>query len=194
MDPLLQPLELQATVDAHDHLTVEHAPVRSVRAQRLHELGEVPRQRLLVATAEDHVVTVAEHDAAEPVPLRLVHEAPRDRVGGGDLGDSLREHRGDGGITGNLIARTCTGTDRRWRGAPPPVRSDTRSGIAGSRRLTLEVHDTGIRRHAVRPDPSHAHATIMPHGSGRARVPDSAARRGSRSLRARAARDLVRRG
>ena len=61
-------------------------------AQRLDQLGEVAGQRPVVAAAELDLVAVAEHDAAEAVPLRLVEHGPTV----GNLVDAvhrLRQHR-----------------------------------------------------------------------------------------------------
>ena len=71
VDPLLEHLELQPVADRHEHLAVEHAPLRQLPLDRLDQLGEVARQRLGVAAGQLHLVAVAEHDAPEPVPLRF---------------------------------------------------------------------------------------------------------------------------
>ena len=59
----------------------------------LEDLGEVPVERALVAAAELDLVAVAEHDAAEPVPLRLVGPSAARR----ELAGQLRQHRRDRG-------------------------------------------------------------------------------------------------
>ena len=61
----------------------------------LDQLGEVARQRLGVAAGQLHLVAVAEHDAPEPVPLRL-EDQPAELRGVRDALDRLREHRPDG--------------------------------------------------------------------------------------------------
>ena len=76
VDPLLEDLELQPVTprritERHEHLTVEHAPLGQLPLDRLHQLGEVARQGLGVAAGQLHLVAVAEHDAAKPVPLGL---------------------------------------------------------------------------------------------------------------------------
>src|SRR5207342_3922521 len=80
----------QLGVGDHD-LAVDDDSLRQVRADRLHDLGEVAGHRPLVPAADLHLVVVAEDDRAEPVPLGLVAERA-----GRDLLDRLREHGGDG--------------------------------------------------------------------------------------------------
>ena len=62
-----------------------------------HELGEVPRERALVAAAQLDLVAVAEDDAAEAVPLRLVPHPGR------DPGDGLASIGRTGGLTGSCM-------------------------------------------------------------------------------------------
>ena len=95
VDPLLQHLELEPVADGDEHLAVEHHPLRQLPLDRLDQLGEVARQRLGVAAGQLHLVAVAEHDAPEPVPLRLEDQP----VVLGRIGDPLHrlgEHRLDG--------------------------------------------------------------------------------------------------
>ena len=68
----LQRVEVEAALVGDDELAVEHDPIGQLFEQRLAQLGEVAQQRLLVARLQIEVVAVAEHDAAEAVPLRLV--------------------------------------------------------------------------------------------------------------------------
>ena len=72
VDALQQGLEVQPVAAGDDDLAVDHAAVRQVGPQRLDDLGEVAGQRLLAAAGQLDLVAVAEHDAAEAVPLRLV--------------------------------------------------------------------------------------------------------------------------
>ena len=74
MDPLQQRVEVQAAAVAvgHHDLTVDDAPVGQSLEEWLEELGEVAVERPLVAAGELDLVAVAEHDAPEAVPLRLV--------------------------------------------------------------------------------------------------------------------------
>ncbi len=71
VDPLLQGVEAEPVVDAHDDLAVHHRPLGQHSLQRLDQLGEVAGQGPLVAAAQHQLVAVAEHDAAKAVPLRL---------------------------------------------------------------------------------------------------------------------------
>ena len=102
----LQRLEVQGAalrVDEHD-LAVDDAAFGQVRADRLDDLGEVPRHRTLVAAADLDLVTVPEDDRAEPVPLRLV-QLPR-RYAGTDLGQH-RLHRRHHGQVHTAILLAC---------------------------------------------------------------------------------------
>ena len=89
MDPLQQRLEVQPVAARDDDLAVDHALLGQVRLHRGDDLGEVAGQRPLVAAAELDLVAVAEDDAAEAVPLRLVEQP----VAGGQLGRGLGQHR-----------------------------------------------------------------------------------------------------
>ena len=100
MDPLLQRLELQPAVDRHHDLAVDHAALRQLGLERLDQLGEVARHRLLVAAADLDLVAVPEDDRAEAVPLGLVRRTVR------DLGHGLGQHRRDGWHDGQLHAAT----------------------------------------------------------------------------------------
>ena len=88
VDPLLQGVEAELVVDAHDDLAVDHRPSRQSGFERLDQLGEVASQGLLVAAAEHHFVAVAEDDAAEAVPLRL-----EGQVAVGNAVNSPGQHR-----------------------------------------------------------------------------------------------------
>ena len=97
MDAQRQQVEVETALGRDHDLAVDHATLGQVGAQRLDELGEVARERLLVAAADLDVVAVAEDDGAEAVPLRLVEEVARLRLGSsrasfasiGDTGGSI---------------------------------------------------------------------------------------------------------
>jgi hypothetical protein len=109
VDPLAQRLPVEpfapGLARAHDDLAVEHARTRQQLRESGHELGEVPRQRLRPAAAdldlESRTAVRAGlapsrvDDAAESVPLRLVRQTARHRVGSGHLRDGLGEHGDD---------------------------------------------------------------------------------------------------
>ena len=76
---------------------------RAAGPRRLHQLGEVPGQRLLVAAAELHVVAVAEHDARGSRPTSARRAGRRRPRPVGDVPDGLGQHRGHRGITGRSI-------------------------------------------------------------------------------------------
>ena len=91
MDALQQRVEVEtvAVRRRHHDLAIDHALVCQRRLQRLDQLGEVPGERPLVAARELDTVAVAEHDAAEAVPFRLVVPSVAD----GNLVSGLRQHR-----------------------------------------------------------------------------------------------------
>ena len=72
-----------------------------LRQQRREQLGEVAGERPLVAAGQLDVVAVAEHDAAEAVPLRLVQPAVAHR---GSSSASLASIGAIGGDSGSVIA------------------------------------------------------------------------------------------
>src|SRR5436190_10791304 len=85
----LQSVEVE-TVRRRDHqLAVEHDLGRQLFEQRFTELREVAHERLLIPALEIEVVAVAEQDAPEAVPLRLVQQIGCRR----HVSRQLREHR-----------------------------------------------------------------------------------------------------
>ncbi len=90
VDALGQGIEVEPRRPGDDDLPVDDAAVGQVLQQGAAQLGEVPVQRLLVATAEHDVGAVAKDDATEPVPLGLIGEA----FLLGKLTDELGQHGG----------------------------------------------------------------------------------------------------
>jgi hypothetical protein len=90
VDALQQRLEVELVAGRDDDLRVHHAALRQLLLHRGHDLGEVAGHRPLVAAAQLDLVAVAEDDAAEAVPLRLVEEAGA----GGHVLHRLGQHRG----------------------------------------------------------------------------------------------------
>ncbi len=92
MDPLQQRVEVEAVIaPVGDHdLPVDDRAGRQGPPQRLEQLGEVPGEWLELAREELDPIAVTEHDAAEPVPLRL--EQPL-VVARRDLARQFGEHR-----------------------------------------------------------------------------------------------------
>ena len=86
-------LEVEAFGRDDDDLAVDHAPRGQLSANRVQELGEVAGQGSLVATAQLHLVAVAEDDAPEAVPFGLEDEP----VALGKSRCRLRQHGLDGG-------------------------------------------------------------------------------------------------
>ena len=92
----LQGLELQSARARDDQLAVDHAAFRQLFKQRRGEFRKVAVHRLQVAALQQQVVTVAEHEGAEPVPLRFEQPAvaARDAVHPlGEHGPHRRRHR-----------------------------------------------------------------------------------------------------
>ena len=131
------------------------------------QLGEVARQRLLVAAPELDVVAVAEHDAAEAVPLRLVR-ASRRRSGSSRV--ELRQHRRDG----------RRDRERHARGSHRDERATSATGrrplvlLAGRAVVAL---DDAPREPLRADDELHGHAEQVGVGE----LHPGAARRGRRS-------------
>ena len=94
MDPLLQGLEVELRAARQHDLAVDDAPLGQVLLHRRHDLREVAGERLLSAAGQLDLITVAEHDAAEAVPLGLVQEPALHAGLGGDPLDRLGEHGG----------------------------------------------------------------------------------------------------
>ena len=94
----LQRVEVEAGRRRDHELAVKNDLLRELLEQRLAQLGEVTQQWLLVAALQVEVVAVAEQDAAEAVPLRLV-----DEIGPAWAcrGSSLASIGSNGGRTGN---------------------------------------------------------------------------------------------
>ena len=97
VDALQQGVEVEAAIigSGHDDLAVDDASLRQRCQQRRQQLGEVAGERPLVAAGQFDVVTVAEDDAAEPIPLRLVVPPLAGRDLGGRLGQHRRQRRRD---------------------------------------------------------------------------------------------------
>jgi hypothetical protein len=107
MDALLERPEVQAARAGDDDLAVDHCARREVAPDRLHQLGEVPGHRPLVAAADLDLLPVAKHDRAEAVPFGLVELAARDR--GHGLGQHRRNGRHHGELDRPMLARRFAG-------------------------------------------------------------------------------------
>ena len=122
--------------------------------QRVEQLGEVAGERPLVAAGQLDVVAVAEHDAAEPVPLRL--EQPAVAVGdrAGQLGQHRLERRGEGEDHAANLAGPGTATaPRHVQALVDRTKSAGRRNKEASDDVTLE-HRRGRRRRAPPSPPS----------------------------------------
>src|ERR1700730_14789945 len=98
MESLLERVELEALASRDDDLAVEHAALGELGLERVYEFREVAIERLFVPALNEHLVSVAEDERAEPIPFRF--EDPT--VTRWQLADSLREHREDGRIDGEV--------------------------------------------------------------------------------------------
>src|SRR2546421_3651814 len=116
VDTHLQEIEVETLLGGDHDLAVEHRALGERAAQLLDELGEVPVERALVAAAELDLVAVAEHDAAEAVPLRLVEHPVAGRELADELGQHRRHRRGGPGLH-HPPAKTAGGTAPG--GSPP---------------------------------------------------------------------------
>ena len=107
MQPHLQGIEVEPVRGGDDDLSIHHTPARQRRSERVVHLGEVAIERLEIAALDVHVRAVAEHDGAEPVPLRLVQERATGGQRLGDLGQHRLDRRGDGeghlGFSGSQV-------------------------------------------------------------------------------------------
>jgi hypothetical protein len=89
----------------HHDLGVDDAAGGQLPLDGVDELGEVAGQRALVAAAQFHLVAVAEHDGAEPVPFGFEAPGPS-----GSSGIGLASIGATGGITGRSmppVSSTC---------------------------------------------------------------------------------------
>src|SRR5688572_22927228 len=84
MDAHQEVIEGEAVVDRDHDLAVEHEPLALEGGDRLYQLREVAPQRLARLRLELHFGAVAEDQAAETVPLRLV-------LPPGSLRDAVRQ-------------------------------------------------------------------------------------------------------
>ena len=102
-------------VGGDDDLAVEDAALGQLGLHRLDELGEVAGHRPLVAAAELDLVAVAEDDAAEAVPLRLVRGARRD-----GLAPTWPASGATGGMTGSFMALIVAAAGSAGTARRPP--------------------------------------------------------------------------
>src|SRR5450432_3680108 len=89
MDAKLQRVEVEAVIGGDDHLAVDDATVGQSVPEWIQQFGEVALERECVSAGHMHLLTVAEDDRPESVPLRLVEPAAIAR----DLRSGAGEHR-----------------------------------------------------------------------------------------------------
>src|SRR5215831_18749895 len=104
MDPVEQRIEVESPGAGDDDLPIHHAPLGKRGTEWFEQLWKVASHRPLVAATQLHLRTVAEHDGAEPIPLRLVDDV----AGGRQLPDEAREHRRDRRMDGERHRSTAS--------------------------------------------------------------------------------------
>ena len=107
----LEGVEVQAARAGDDDLAVDHGQLRERGAQGVEELREVTLEWQAVAALQVDRIALAEDDAAEAVPLRLVDQAGAGR----DLDLGAAEHRLEGRVERGHWADRTAGV------APRPV-------------------------------------------------------------------------
>src|SRR5215203_490840 len=142
MQPCQQRDEVEVFATSDDELAIEHEPLVRQRQQGVDDLGEVARERPLVAAAQVNLAAIAEREAAEAVPLRLVEV-----VAARQLAREPRQHRREGlhgqhicevprsswaeTFSGSALRRDrkCTRSRSDWLMANPvPAGSDVSAG------------------------------------------------------------------
>src|SRR5439155_1526471 len=110
--------------------------------QGLRELGKVAVQRLEIAALQDQLGTVAEHQRAETVPLRLV-DPP---LALGQVGSDLRQHRRDRALQhGPSIPTRLDAGLLAHPGYPAlPERADLIARIASVVTISAPFHGTPL--------------------------------------------------
>ena len=159
VDPLQQGVEVETRLAGDHDLAVEDATLRHIRQQRLDELGEVARERLRVATAELHLRTVTEDQAAKAVPLGLVEQAATLR----HLSAELCQHGGHGRHDRQLHRRIlpvrshCDGGEPKTSRGPPSTREAGRSATSSrsNRKVRRLVRPARSRTRAIRAGRAH---------------------------------------
>ena len=113
MNALQQCVEVETAIVGvgHHDLAVDHAAIRQVVQHRLDQLGEVARERALVAAGQFDVVAIAEHDAAKAIPLGLVQPTVAIGNGVGQLGQHRREGGCDRQRHGCSLPGNCSRAD-----------------------------------------------------------------------------------
>ena len=96
MNALKQVIERETAAHRHDDLAVDHELLRSQRAERIDDFGEIARQRLPGLRLDGHIVAVAKDDRPEAIPLRLELPFPPFR----DAIDAAGLHRRKGRAKG----------------------------------------------------------------------------------------------
>jgi hypothetical protein len=132
VEPELHRVEVELALLRDHDLPVERGVGRKQLAERL-ELGEVAKQRALVARPERELTAVVLEDPAEAVPLRLVLP-----VAGRELRDELGLHRREGDVSARHAGTKLAAMRRvavTGLGAVTPLGNDApstwRAAIAG---------------------------------------------------------------
>src|ERR1700722_3448846 len=91
MQTQLKSIKIKSIILDDDHLSVEHATCGQRRVQWLQELRKVTIKRFSVAALDENLISIAKHQGAKTVPLRL--ENPIALCG--QFIHPFREHRQD---------------------------------------------------------------------------------------------------
>src|SRR3954453_4363003 len=123
----MQPAQKRLEVSGDDDLAVQCEPSGGQCPERADQLGEVARERSLVAAAQVDFLAVAEDQAPEPVPFRLVEVSPPRELSL-EAGEHRRQRRSHGERHALLVPARSPPKLWRWQS------SRTRASRARSRR------------------------------------------------------------
>ena len=98
MQPKLKQVEVKFVVIDDNNLSVEDAPRRQRRAQRIEQLREITLQRLLIATLNEDFIAVLEDEGTKSIPFRLENPASVRRQFIHALGEHWQNRRVNGKI------------------------------------------------------------------------------------------------
>src|SRR5215472_16185403 len=168
MDALEQIVERELSLDGDDQLAVQDEARRLNGPEVIHHLREVARQRLAGLRLQQDLVAVAEGDAAEAVPFRLVEPLASHRQLGHEFGFHRREGRPEGQAHRNFSSFTrpvfaMTGAHRSPTSAiRSRALSRRKSSMAMPRSTSSQVTgvETGARGRGLG---EYTEASVRPH-------------------------------
>ncbi len=98
MNAELQRVEVEPAFAGDDEFAIEHTFCGELRAKGIEHLGEVAVQGFLIAALDEDLISIAEYEDAEAVPLGLIDPV----AAGRNLIDALCEHRQEGRVDGKI--------------------------------------------------------------------------------------------